>query len=325
MPARAARPELIQDAGAKSCGTARRAARTPSSDGYRRHSWVLGSGGGRLSRVALGAHAQLAAQADRELGRRLVVAVEAGALVAHDAALAQLDHAPAHLVDHHVVVGGDDHGRARAVDAVDQLHDPDRGLGIEVARRLVGQQQRRVVHERPRDRDALLLAAGQLGRQVVELGRQADHAQDVRHLAADLLAALADHLKRVGDVVVDRAVRQQLVVLEDRADVAAQVGHARARDVVELLARDRDLALRGLELLHEQPDAGRLAAAGGADEEDELPAPDPQRRALEAHRAAVVDLRHVVELHDGDVAPGRARTCAIGLRLRLSGSHQAAH
>src|SRR5215212_1736385 len=108
---------------------------------------------GTLVGVALVADAELAAQPDRELAGRLVVAVEPGALVADDAALAQLDHAPAHLVDHLLVVGRDDDGRAGAVDPVDQLHDPDRRLGIEVAGRLVGQQQRRVVDERARDRD----------------------------------------------------------------------------------------------------------------------------------------------------------------------------
>ena len=75
----------------------------------------------------------------------------AGRLVAHDAAVRQLDHAAAHPVDHRVVVRGDDHRRAGAVDPVEQLHDPDRRLGVEVAGRLVGQQQRRVVDERARD------------------------------------------------------------------------------------------------------------------------------------------------------------------------------
>ena len=135
----------------------------------------------------------------------------------------ELDHAAAHAVDHLAVVRGDDHGRAGAVHAVQQLHDPDRGLGVEVAGRLVRQQQRRVVDERPRKRDALLLAAGELVGIGVELGREADEAQDLGHLAPDLRARLADHLKAVGDVVVDGAVRQQLVVLEDDADVAPQL------------------------------------------------------------------------------------------------------
>ena len=230
---------------------------------------------------------------------RLVGPVEARLLVADHAALAQLDHAPAHLVDHLLVVGRDDDGRAGAVDPVDQLHDPDRRLGVEVAGRLVAEQQRRVVDERARDRDALLLAARQLVGVVVQLGRQADQAQDVRHLAADRLAVLADHLERVRDVRVDRAVRQQLEVLEDDADVAAQLRHLAAAHLGQRVAGDRDVALGRLELLHQQADAGRLAAAGRADDEDELAAADLQRDAVERDVPAGVDLRDVVELDYG--------------------------
>src|SRR4051794_19447714 len=73
----------------------------------------------------------LVAQQRAELGGGLG-RVQAGRLVAHDAALRELDDAPAHAVDHRVVVGGHEHGRAGAVDAVEQLHDPDRGVGVEV-------------------------------------------------------------------------------------------------------------------------------------------------------------------------------------------------
>ena len=88
----------------------------------------------------------------------------------------QLEHAAAHLVDHRLVVGGHQHGRAGPVDPVEQPHDVDARLGIEVAGRLVGQQQRRMVDERARDRDALLLAAGELVGVVVELRREARSA-----------------------------------------------------------------------------------------------------------------------------------------------------
>src|SRR6185437_11736013 len=61
--------------------------------------------------------------------------------------------------------------------------------------------------------------------EVVQLGRQPREAQDVRHLGADLLARAAGHLERVGDVVVHRAVGQQLEVLEDDPEVAPEEGH----------------------------------------------------------------------------------------------------
>ena len=54
------------------------------------------------------------------------------------------------------------------------VHHLDARAGVEVAGRLVGQQDRRVVDERPRDGHALLLAAGQLVRVMVRPLLQAD-------------------------------------------------------------------------------------------------------------------------------------------------------
>ena len=69
----------------------------------------------------------------------------------------------------------DEHdGVARFVQALEERHDLDAGLRVEVAGRLVGEQDRRVVDERARDRHALTLAAGQLVRPVVLAVAQLD-------------------------------------------------------------------------------------------------------------------------------------------------------
>ena len=231
--------------------------------------------------------------------------VQARGLVAHDAALAELDHAPAHAVDHRGVVRRHDDGRARAVDAVQQLHDPDRRLGVEVARRLVGQQQRRMVDEGARDADALLLAAGELVGEVVQLRGQAGQAQDVGHLGPDLLARVAGDLQRVGDVVVDGAVGQQLEVLEDDAEVAAVVGDLAAVDLGQVAPGDADRAAVGLELLDEQAHERRLARAGRADEEHELAAAHGEGGLAQACVPGRVGLRHPAEVDDVRGMAGR--------------------
>jgi hypothetical protein len=46
-----------------------------------------------------------------------------------------------------------------------QFHDSAPGLGVERRRRLIGQDDARLAHERARDGHALLLAAGQIARQ----------------------------------------------------------------------------------------------------------------------------------------------------------------
>ena len=79
---------------------------------------------------------------------------------------------------------------------------------VEVAGRLVGEEQRRLVHQRAGDGDALLLAAGELARQVVLAVGQADGGER-RQGAAALLAERR--------VAVDE---RQLDVLE-RASCAA--------------------------------------------------------------------------------------------------------
>ena len=64
------------------------------------------------------------------------------------------------------LVGDEDDGVAGGVEALEDGHDLDAGLRVEVAGRLVGEQDRRIVDERPGDRDALTLAARQLVRPV---------------------------------------------------------------------------------------------------------------------------------------------------------------
>ena len=273
-----------------------------------------------LSALALGARAprlrrrlaqQRAELGGVDVGRRVVARV---VLVADEAALVELQHAAAHAVDHRRVVRGDQHGRAGAVDAVEQLHDPDRRLGVEVAGRLVGQQQRRVVDERARHGDALLLATAELVGVGVQLGRQAGEAQDVGDLGADLLAALAGDLQRVGDVVVHRAVGQQLEVLEDDPDVAAVERDLLARDLGEVAAGDADRAGSRLDLLDQQLHEGGLARAGGPDQEDELASLDRERRGLEPPVGGPVGLRHAAELDDRRRPILRPR---LALQLRL--------
>ena len=54
--------------------------------------------------------------------------------------------------------------RPAALQLVEEVHHLGAGVAVEVAGRLVGEDQRRLGDERPGDRDALLLAARQLGR-----------------------------------------------------------------------------------------------------------------------------------------------------------------
>ena len=145
------------------------------------------------------------------------------------------------------------------------------------------------------------------------LVREADHVQDLRHLAPDRVRALALHLQRVGDVLRRGPVRQQLEVLEDAGDVPAQLRDLAARQTEEVAARDDDPARRRLELLQQQAHDRRLPRARGADDEDELALVDHERDVRERGDVRLVDLRHAVE----DDHRVRARDGALRLPVLL--------
>ena len=63
---------------------------------------------------------------------------------------------------------GDEHHGASLGEARDRPHDLPLGLPVEVGRRLVEQQQRRVAQERAGQRDPLSLTGGQPGAAVAE-------------------------------------------------------------------------------------------------------------------------------------------------------------
>src|ERR687897_931572 len=221
--------------------------------------------------------------------------VAPAALVACDAAVLERDHAPAHLVDHFAVVRRHQDRRARAVDPVEELHDPDGRVGIEVPGGLVANEQRRGVDEGARDRDSLLLSPRELIRIRDALVRQADEAEHLGHLPPDRIAALALHLERVGDVLRRRPVRKELEVLEDAADVSAELRHLAVREPSKVAAADDDAPGGRLELLEQEADHRRLAGAGRADKEDELALLDYERRRLEGDHVWVVRLRDALE------------------------------
>ena len=157
--------------------------------------------------------------------------------VALDLAVDDLHDALAALGDARVV--GDDHDRLAArVHLVEDLQDLEARLGVEVAGRLVGQDQRRAVHDRARDGGALALAARQLGRPVLRALGEADLAQRLERALLALAAADPGVEQRQLDVAQQRGLRQQVEGLEDEADLlVADGGQLEARTSARRPAR----------------------------------------------------------------------------------------
>ena len=253
------------------------------------------------------------------------VAVAAVALVAHHLAVPQLDHAPLHLVDEAGLVRRHDDRGAAGVDAGEQLHDVDGCRGVEVSGRLVGQQHLRTVHERPGDRDALLLTAGELVREPLLLAGEADEREHLGHGLLDESARRSDDLEREGDVLEDGLRRQQPEVLEHRADVPAEVRHLAVGQRAQVAAEHDDASVARRLFAEDQAQARRLARARGADEEDELAA-----EHLEVHiaqgglRRAAIALRDVLEPDHGHTSLcGQAPCGPNDTRGRASGVRRA--
>ncbi len=194
-----------------------------------------------------------------------------------------------------------------AIDAIEDPHDAHRRRRIEVPGRLVGEDNEGTVHERPGDRDTLLLATRKLTGIAVGFGGQPHQLEDLGHLIAHDVAGAPGDFEGKRHVLVHGLVRQQFEVLEHRADRAPQMRHLPGREIGSMLAGDPDVTVGGAFLTHHEPNERGLARARRADEEDELTLGDIEAHVFGGHDAAVVDLRDVLETDHG--FPSEHETC----------------
>jgi len=124
-----------------------------------------------------------------------------------------------------VDVVGDEHDRAtQGVQVLEEREHLGARVGVEVAGRLVGEDQRGLGHQSPGDPDPLLLAARELGGLMVQSIAQAEALEGLLGLSETLAAADALVHQGRGHVLQGARARQQVVALEHEADGAAS-GH----------------------------------------------------------------------------------------------------
>jgi acyl-CoA thioesterase I len=182
---------------------------------------------------------------------------------------------------------GDQH-ESRVALAVQREHQLDDLLArrqVEVAGRLVGEQDRRLHHQRTGERHTLLLAAGELGGIVGEPLGEADTVELGR--GAGERVGAAGKLQRHGDVFKRGHVLDEMEGLEDDADIgAAEPGQGILVKSRQIFARhDHPAGARRLEAGcdHQQ---GRFAGARRSDDADGFPGP-----YIEANTPENVNLR----------------------------------
>ncbi len=164
-------------------------------------------------------------------------------------------------------------------------------VGIKITQRLIEQQHFRFEDQRPGQRHALLLAAGDLIHIAIVKALQVHHRQRLFDAGFDLPTRYAEHLQAVADVLAQRHVREQGVRLEHHADITllnGAVGH--------VLAVDKDLPAGGLFQPGDQTQYRGFTAAGRAEQRYHLPLRDRQVDVFN-HRVRAKALGHVTQFN----------------------------
>src|SRR5882672_7251974 len=217
------------------------------------------------------------------------------------------------------VVRRDDHGRAVLCgEPGEEVDDLAAGSSVEVPGRLVREHDSRLHGERTGDRDALLLAAGQVPRQVVRSAGEADLVEELQRPFATAAHRGELHL----DVLDGCQRRDQVELLEDEPEGAqAQLGQLPVAQRGEIAVFEDDVAgARPVERA-EELQKRRLAGAARPFERDELARLELEIDAVErtdGGRSALEELRdaaqHVLGRHQStclNASAGRRRAARM--------------
>ena len=138
-------------------------------------------------------------------------------------------------------------------------------VAVEMAQRLVEEDDRRLPHQRAPDGDPLLRPAAELAHADVRQRVEPEERQHVVDRAPDLRPRAATDLQRERDVLGDREVRIERVVLEDHRDVALRGVERADRPVAEVDLARADVLDAGDHLQRR-----RLAAARRSEQRQQL-------------------------------------------------------
>src|SRR3954452_2942927 len=212
---------------------------------------------------------------DEEVGRLLVEIQRRAVLL--DLAAVEHDDLVGHGHGLDLVVGDIDRRGAELLlepchlDA--HLHTQRR---VEIGEWLVEQKRLGLADDGAPDRDALALAAGELARLAIEIGREVQRCGGGLDLTVDLVLGQPRHLQAEADVAAHAHMRIERIGLEHHREPA--LGRRR---VDHVLAVDQDLAAGDVLESRDQPQERGLAAARWPHEHHERPIGDLQVRALD--------------------------------------------
>ena len=82
--------------------------------------------------------------------------------------------------------------------------------------------------------------------EIMEFDGDEDHGTAKRRDITDFLVPVTGDNKRQGDIIKHGAVKQQVMLLENKTDLAADVGDAALAEARDVLAINEDLAAAGV-------------------------------------------------------------------------------
>ena len=144
-------------------------------------------------------------------------------------------------------------------------------LGVEIGQGFVEQEGRRVPHQRPAERHALLLAPGKLPGLTLEQRLQFQYGGRLAHAPGTFRFRYAALAQWVLDIARDRHVRVQRIGLEHHGDVALRRG-----EFVDDRPADGDRPGGWPLQARQHTQQGGLAAAARPEDADELAVFDRQ-------------------------------------------------
>ena len=171
-----------------------------------------------------------------------------------------------------IVVRDDDDAAIRlGGDVLQNLHHLLAVLAIERRRRLVANDQLRVMHQRPRDGHALLLSAGKHVRPMMHPLAEPDRLQHLRRFLLGDGSGRALDTQRHAHVLDAIQRRDQIVLLENETDVRrAKLRAGLLVQAVERRIEHLHLAAIRAERAGDDAEQRRLAAPGRADQHEQL-------------------------------------------------------
>ncbi|CCF21146.1 protein of unknown function [Pseudorhizobium banfieldiae] len=208
------------------------------------------------------------------------------------------DHATRiNLIHQREVMGCDHDSGAQTVEFEEEREKPLGHGRIDVARRLVGQQDFGTIDQGAGDRRALLLSPGQDGWQDVDTLPETHPFEEFDDVVAIADFLLSPHAQRKRDVLVGGQVVEQAEILEHDADAPAQHRQLVAGYLRQVAPEHADQAAGRLQRHEEQPQECRLPGAGRPREELERLLRDVEGHVPKNLRAHPVTEADVFEMN----------------------------